>query len=553
MNSHRMFVVASMLGAWLAPTQTLADHRLGAQLGTVRFEVSGQPEAQEHVVRGVKLVHHMMYPEADREFAAAAQADPACALAYWGRAMTIIHPLWPDAPTEAERKLGAELIRSGLGCPPATARERTYLETLDRYFAAAVPGDHPARLKLLDEAWSALADRYPDDLDAVAFSALYHLAPARFVAKDKSHRIQLEAAARLQKVFAKIPDHPGAQHYKIHAYDFPMLADRALEVCDSYSSIAPDVPHALHMPTHIFTRRGLWDKSIDFNRRSAEAARKLGETAGALNGHYPHALDYMTYALLQRGQYREADTIRRQVLALRGPYSATQPTAMAFAFAAIPARYALERQAWSEAAELPLHQPAAFPWGKQYLNCDSIVHFARAIGAARSGRLDAARAEIVQQERIRRELTAGNRVSYWASQAETQLLATRAWMQFAEKNTDDAIALMRRAAAIEATADKEAVTPGEVLPAGDLLGDMLSEAGRHAEALAAFEAVLAASPNRFNTLYGAAFAAERAGDAAKATQYYEQLANVAAQGDAGISRVEHARAFLAKNRVGRSE
>ncbi|MGH7945255.1 MAG: hypothetical protein ACREH8_06830 [Opitutaceae bacterium] len=553
MKATRVFVTASILSAIFAPIRTLADDRLGEKLGVIRFEVSGRPEVKEHVVRGVKLVHHMMYPEADREFAQAATADPTCALAYWGRAMAILHPLWPDAPTAAEKQQGAEYIRRGLACPPATPRERAYLETLDRYFGAASAVDHVAGLKSLDTAWAALAELYPDDLDALAFSALYHLAPARFLAKDKSHRIQLDAAAQLQKVTAKLPEHPGAQHYKIHAFDFPLLADRALEVCDSYSSIAPDVPHALHMPTHIFTRRGLWAKSIEFNLRSADAARKLGETAGALNGHYPHALDYMAYAYLQRGQYREANAIRTQVLSLNGPYSPIQPTAMAFAFAAVPARYALERQAWTEAAELPLHQPAAFPWGRQYFNCDSIVRFARAIGAARSGRIDAARTEIVEQERILRELTAGNRASYWASQAETQLQAARAWVQFAVKNTQDAIALMRSAAALEATADKEAVTPGEVLPAGDLLGDMLIEAGRHADALAAYEAVLAASPNRLNTLYGAGHAAERAGNQAKAIQYYELLTKVAAAADAGIARVEHARSFIAKNRVSRSE
>ena len=553
MKPTRVLIVASVLGAIFTPAQSLADDLAGEQLGTIRFAVSGNSAAQAHVVRGVKLVHHMMYPEADREFAAAAVADPACAIAYWGRAMSLIHPLWPDAPTDAERKLGAEQIRRGLACPPATPRERAYLETLDRYFADDAAGDHVARLIILDGAWAALAEQYPDDLDAVAFSALYHLAPARFVTKDKSYRIQLEAAAQLQKVLAQIPDHPGALHYKIHAYDFPMLADRALEVCDSYSSIAPDVPHALHMPTHIFTRRGLWDKSIEFNLRSAAAAQKLGETAGTLNGHLPHALDYMAYAYLQRGQYREADAVRRQVLSFTGPYSAVQPTAMAFAFAAIPARYALERQAWSEAAELPLHQPAEFAWGKQYLNCDSIVHFARAIGAARSGRLAAARAEIAEQEGVQRELAGANPASYWAVQAETQLLAARAWVQFAVKNPDEAIALMRRAVELEATADKEAVTPGEVLPAGDLLGDMLIEAGRPAEALVAFEAVLAASPNRLNTLYGAGLAAERAGNTATARQYYEQVAKVAADGDSGISRVEHARTFIAKNRLDRSE
>lgn len=546
MKTSRVLALAAMLGALTVTVRSWADHRTGDQLGTIRFDVSGKPEAQDHVVRGVKLVHHMMYPEADREFTAAVAIDPGCALAYWGRAMTIIHPLWPDAPTEVERQHGKEFIRSGLACPPATARERAYLETLDVYFGANAAGDYVGQLKALDVAWTALADRLPDDLDAVAFSALYHLAPARFMAKDKSHRIQLEAVARLQQVLATIPDHPGAQHYKIHAFDFPLLADRALEVCDTYSSVAPDVPHALHMPTHIFTRRGLWDKSIEFNLRSAEAARKLGETSGTLNGHYTHALDYMAYAYLQRGQYAEAEAVRRQVLVLRGPYSAVQPTAMAFAFAAIPARCALERQAWAEAAELPLHQPSTFAWSGQYLNCDSIVHFARAIGAARSGRLDAARAEITAQERVHRELAGANRASYWASQAETQLLAARAWVAFAGKNQDEALTLMRRAVELEATTDKEAVTPGEVLPAGDLMGDMLLEAGRPAEALAAFEAVLAASPNRLNTLYGAGLSAERAGNAVKAAEYFGQLVKVAVESDAGIARLDYARAFVAK-------
>jgi tetratricopeptide (TPR) repeat protein len=546
MKTMRVLHLASLVGALALPFGALADHPLGGQLGTVRFEVRGTPAAQEHVVRGVKLVHHMMYPEADREFAAAVAADPNCAFGHWGRAMTIIHPLWPDTPAEAERKQGTEHISRGLAVPSLTARERGYLETLNEYYKPDAFVDHPSRLKLADAAWGKLAERFPDDLDAVAFSALYHLAPARFMAKDKSHRIQLEAGMRLQAVAAKIPDHPGAQHYKIHAFDFPMLADRALEVCDTYGGIAPDVPHALHMPTHIFTRRGYWDKSIEFNQRSAEAARKLGLNAGALNGHYPHALDYMMYAYMQRGQFREADAVRRQIASLTGPYSSVQQTAMAFAFAAIPARYAMERQAWADAAELPLHQPAAFSWGKSYLYCDSMVHFARAIGAARSGRLDAARKEIVEQERVQRELAAINRVSYWASQAETQLLAARAWVRQAEKNPDEAIALMRRAVELEATADKEAVTPGEVLPAGDLLGDLLLENGRNAEALAAFEAVLTASPNRLNTLYGAGFSAERAGNAAKAREYFEQVVKVASAGDAGIARVEYARAFLAK-------
>lgn len=518
------------------------------KLGTVRFAVRGTPAAQAHVVRGVKLVHHMMYEEADQAFAQAVEADPDCALAYWGRAMTLIHPLWPDAPTESDRVKGAQLIARGLACPNLAPRERDYLTTLDRFFHADAPGDYPARLKALDEAWADLADKYPDDLDAAAFAALYHLAPARFLPKDRSNRLQLEAAARLQAITKKIPDHPGAQHYKIHAYDFPLLADRALEVCETYGSIAPDVPHALHMPTHIFTRRGLWAESIDFNRRSAAAGRKLVAAAGGtMNSHVPHALDYLAYAHLQRGQYRAAADVRRDAEALRGPYAPGGLTQIAFAAAAIPARYALERQAWSEAAALPLRQPADFPWSDKFLHCDSIVRYARAIGAVRSGQLDAARAEMREQERILAALAKTNRVSYWAAQAETQLLATRAWLALAEKRPDEAVALMRRAVEIEATTDKEAVTPGEVLPAGDLLGDLLLELNRPTEALAAYEAVLAASPNRLNTLYGAGFAAERAGDTTKAREHFEQLVRVANEADPGIPRVEHSRRYLGQS------
>lgn len=496
------------------------------------------------MIRGVKLVHHMMYEQADREFAAAAAADPSCALAHWGRAMTLIHPVWPDSPSAADLERGAAFVERGLASPPRTDRERAYLETLGRFYRADASMPYSRRLQELDTAWAQLARAYPDDMDAQAFAALFHLAPVRFLPKDKSSRAQIEAAGQLETVLSRIPDHPGAQHYKIHAYDFPLLADRALEVCSTYGAIAPDVPHALHMPTHIYTRRGLWDKSIEFNLLSASAARKIDVAAGALSGHLPHALDYLAYAYLQRGQYSNADGVRRELAACTGPYAPTQHMQMAFALAAVPARFALERQAWLEAAELPLHQPAAFPWGRAFINCDSITHFARAIGSARSGRLDAVRTELVALERIHAQLSDSNRTSYWTAQAETQLLAARAWLAAVEGQLELGIELMRRAAALEATADKEAVTPGEVLPAGDLLADMLLEGNRPAEALAAYAAVLEVSPNRLYTLYGAGVAAEQAGDMERAHRYFTQLAEVARESDAGVERVGYARAFL---------
>lgn len=532
---------AALLSA--PPTNEAA---LGEKLGTVRFEAAGKPAARAHVERAVKLLHHMMYPEADASFAAAAEADPSCAFAWWGRAMTLVHPLWPDAPTEAERQAGAVFVQRGLALPTLTARERGYLETLNRYFGSAEAADYPARLRELDQAWTELAARFPDDLDAQTFAALYHLAPARFMARDRSHRAQLEAAQRLEAVLAKISDHPGAQHYKIHAYDFPLLADRALEICDAYGSVAPEVPHALHMPSHIYTRRGMWEKSADFNRRSADAAQRLARQEKTLNSHYPHALDYLAYASLQLGRYQQAVAVSRELVALVGPYSPAQPGAMGFAFAAVPARCALERQAWSEAAKLPLHQPAEFPWGPNYVHCDAIVYFARAIGAARSGELDFARTQIAELERIQRELAASKKPRYWAAQAEVQSLAARACVLQAEKKPDDAVALLQRAVEIESTTDKEAVTPGEVLPAGDLLGDLLLELGKPADALAAYEGVLRGSPNRLNTLYGAGLAAEKSGDPTKAREYFGQLAAVGSTADAGNSRVEYARSFVAR-------
>ncbi len=530
--------------AWGLPATSRAGAAAEDQLGTIHFAAAGDPVVQAHVVPGVKLLHHMMYVEADHEFAAALAADPGSAFGYWGRAMTTVHPLWPDVPDATEFKLGAGYVEAGLALTRRSPRETAYLEAIGAYFRGDPAATHPARLKALDTAWAAVAERFPDDLDAAAFSALFHLAPARFLPKDKSNRIQLEAAAVIERILKQIPDHPGALHYKIHAYDFPLLAGRALEVCDLYGSIAPEVPHALHMPTHIFTRRGLWDKSIEFNERSAAEAQKIAERTGATNSHYPHALDYLVYAYLQRGQYEKAGAILRDVTGLPGPYEATNRPAMAFAFAAIPARLAIERHDWAAAAKLELRRPASFPWSDAFLYCDSLTRFARAVGAARSGDPGACRQEVAELEKLGRQLSTRLPNSYWAAQAEVQRLAASGWLAFAEGRKDDGLAALRRAAELEGATDKEAVTPGEVMPAAELLGELLGEMGRPGEALAAFEAVLRVSPNRFNALSGAARSAEQAGDIAKASDYYRQLLTVAAVADLGNDRLARAAAFL---------
>lgn len=548
-----MITVLRLRSLGLIPLLTIAlpsaahadDIAPGAKLGTVQFDAPGTPAAQAQVERAVKLLHHMMYSEADAGFATAAAADPNCAFAWWGRAMTRLQPLWPEPPTEAERRVGAQYLQRGLALASLTPRERAYLETMLLYFGAADVSDFPARLKELDRAWTALAARFPDDLDAQAFSALYHLAPARFLPKDRSHRLQLEAARRLERVLARIPDHPGAQHYKIHAYDFPLLADRALEICDAYGNVAPEVPHALHMPSHIYTRRGWWEKSADFNRRAADAAKRLALAEKTLNSHYPHALDYLAYAYLQLGKFRDAAAVRDELAKLTGPFSSTQRAAMGFAYAAVPARCALERQAWSEAAALPLRQPATFPWGPDFIYCDSIVVFARALGMARTGQDAAALEQLAALEAIHRDLAASRKPPYWAAQAQVQSLVVRGWLERSNGAPESAERLLRQAVELETATDKEAVTPGEVLPAGDLLGEFLHERERYAEALAAYEAVLQGSPNRLNTLYGAGLAAEKAGRAGKAREHFGQLVSVAAGADPGNPRVEYARNYVA--------
>ena len=515
------------------------------KLGTIQFDVTGDATTREHVVRGVKLLHHMMYPEANREFAAVIAHDPDCGFGYWGRAMALIHPLWGDIPDAHDLQQGLDYVQAGAARSLHSPRERAYLATMEAFFRLGPEHSLPERFNAADAAWSATITQCPGDLDAVAFGALYHLAPARFLPKDKSHRRQIEVAATLDGILAKIPDHPGALHYKIHALDFPLLAGRALEVCDAYGDVAPEVPHALHMPTHIFTRLGQWDKSIDFNERSVAAARALARDDGALNSHLPHGLDYLAYAYLQRGQYEKAREVAREIGAVGGPYQMPNRPAMAYAFASVPARLALERQDWAAARLVPLHLPASFPWGERFLYCDAVVRFARALGAVRSGDTAAARLELTELEALGRRITAVIPGSYWAAQADVQVLTIRAWLAQAEGHAPEALAAMRQAVEIEASADKEAVTPGEVLPAGEQLGDLLIAQHLPREALAAFQAQLVISPNRLNSLFGAAHSAELAGDTATARRHYRELLAITALADPGNPRITEAKAFLA--------
>jgi tetratricopeptide (TPR) repeat protein len=527
------------VAAFLATAQEVA---VPSPVGTVHFPVSCKPAAAGLIERGVALLHHMMYQQARALFEQARSADPTCAMALWGIGTTLIHPLWPDRPTPEALKRGATLAReaSSLGAP--TQRERDYLATLPAYFENGADLTEAERLARSDEAWRRVHESHPDDQEAAAFYALAHMATAD--SSDRSYTKQRRAGAIVERVLARAPDHPGAHHYIIHAYDSPLLARRALEVARGYGNIAPDVPHALHMPSHIFTRLGLWDESIEWNLRSAEAAWRMSEQAGeVLAGHYLHPLDYLVYAYLQKGMDGRAAEIVVRATTLEPPYGELNRFAAGYALASVPARYALERHDWDAAVALVPRSPENFPWDETLTPYVAITHFARALGFARAGRVDEAQVEIAELTSIRDALAEDD--AYWAGQVEIQRDSALAWTRLASGEPQRALELMTQAAALESATHKSPVTPGEVLPARELLGDMLLEMGRFEEASQAYETALARSPGRLNSVYGAARSAELSGDSDRARQGYQQLVAMTEE-SASRDSLQHARRFLSQ-------
>jgi tetratricopeptide (TPR) repeat protein len=360
---------------------------------------------------------------------------------------------------------------------------------------------------------------------------------------DKTFSKQQAAGAMAEQVLAEISDHPGAHHYIIHAYDNPALSAQAVDVARSYGKVAPEIPHALHMPTHTFTRLGLWRESIDWNRRSADAAlnRPVG---GKISLHYFHALDYLAYAYLQGAEDQKALDVMREMEGVEPPYQAH--LASAYTFAAVPARLVLERRLWEDAAALEPRRPSEYPW-ETAPAMEAITYFAKALGAARSGRLAEARTNLETLTTIHERVAAAS--PYWSTQVEIQRLSALAWLQLAEGSQDEAQSTMSTAAELEAGTEKHPVTPGEVLPARELLADMLLELGRPAEALAEYEAALDRSPNRFNSLWGAGRAAELIGDTEGAVTYYRALLELCDNADTEREQLQHARAYLADEQV----
>jgi hypothetical protein len=513
------------------------DHREGdpARLGKVSFAISCTPAAQAQFNRAMAMLHSFWYAKAEKEFRAVADTGPACAMAHWGVAMSQYRLLW-EYPGAKELKAGQAAIARAKELRAKTARERDYIAALDAYYRDD-QADSSTRAKNYEKAMAGLHRRYPNDPEAGMFYLLtllrYGLPP------DKTYANAKKAGAIAEKVFQAQPDHPGAAHYVIHSYDYPPLAERALVAARRYAKVAPDVPHALHMPSHIFTRLGLWDESVQSNLDSAAAARKY-----AWPGEELHAMDYLMYAYMQMGEDRKAEAL----LSSPPPVALGEPSAFAgfFARAAMPARFLLERNDWAEAAKLEV-PPGIFPGGR-YAWTDATFIFARGLGAARSGQPAKARDAIAQLEVAHKTLLE-NKEPYWAGQVDIQRQIVAAWLGFAEGKPQDAVAKMRAAADAEDATDKHPVTPGAIRPARELLGEMLLELNREAEALPEFVSVLKAAPRRFNALYGAGHAAELAGNAGKASEYYAMLVELTREGDGTRAELAAAREFLAKHRA----
>ena len=500
----------------------------GERLGRVAFPTSCAAAAQPLVERGVAMLHSFWFEEAEKTFQAAAAADAGCAMAHWGVAMTALgNPFTGVSPAEPRLRTAlAEAETAVRLAAGATERERGYAAAalaLYRDFGAV---DHRSRLRAHEEALAALRQVAPDDPEAAIFHARAIIANAP--PTDLTFARQRVAAGILEPLFRERPEHPGLAHYIIHAYDAPPIAGQGLDAARRYAGIAPSAPHALHMPSHIFTRLGHWDESIETNRRSAAAEPDSNAAV--------HPMDYMVYAYLQQGRDAEAKGVVDR--AVQNP-DRFYGGFIGYNFAAMPARYALERGRWDEAASLRL-PTGALPY------VEAVTRFARAVGAARLGRAEPARAEIAALGALRDTLAA-RRDEYWATIVGAQRLAAEAWLARAEGDDARAVRLARQAAELEETVEKHPVTPGPLLPARELEGDLLLELGRPADARQAYEQTLRREPNRARALFGAARAAELAGDPAAARARYTQLAELMRSADDGRDEARTARAFLARN------
>jgi tetratricopeptide (TPR) repeat protein len=500
------------------------------QLGKVDFQNSCSPTVQENFQRAVAMLHSFRYAETEKAFREVLAQDPSCAIATWGIAAILMsNPLAAVGPSPQWAERAKAAIDQGRNLGAGTQRERDYIEAVAAYYEDWA--NRPERVRQVNRAraFETLAARYPTSDEAQIFYALY-LAGTQSLA-DQTYTTYLTAAEILEKQFAKYPDHPGVAHYLIHSYDAPPIAPKGLSAARRYASIAPAAPHALHMPSHIFTRVGSWAESISTNERSAVAAKQDKDFDEQL-----HAMDYMVYAHLQLARDADARRVMEEASTVTG--FTTLRFAGPYAQAAMPARYAIERSDWKHAMTLE-PRPSPFPFTA------ALTHFARGLGAARSGDALAAEKEVEDLTRLRDTLRAAKN-EYWATEVEVSSLGVAAWTAFARGRQDEALGLMRNAADIEDKNEKHIVTPARIAPARELLGDMLLEAKRPADALKEFEKSHVREPERFRGFYGAAQAAAQSGETAKARRYFARLVELSGSG-ATRPELAQARAFLAAN------
>jgi tetratricopeptide (TPR) repeat protein len=522
-------------------------------VGKVKFPITCAPDVQSDFARGVALLHSFFYEEARRVFTSVAERDPKCAMAQWGIAMTWWHPIWTP-PNPNEMRAGKGAIEKAMSMKAGTERERGFITALNAYYstpdgstAAAVgqschgPVGPRDRVIAYEKAMRQLRDKYPDDFEVQTFYAFAVLSVGYAMPNDTTLSKQLEAAGMLEKLWKQEANHPGVVHYLIHAYDYPQFAQRGLTAAQMYDDIAPWVPHALHMPSHIFTRLGMWDESIAANQASAEASRAYAAMRhrDATEAEELHALDYMAYSYLQEAQDAEA----KKIVDLAAKVRKTNPElefSAAYALAAIPTRYAFERNDWAAAANLPIPN---VPHWSSFPFMEALIEYGHALGRAHTGDLDGARKAIARMQQLR-DATKEAKFDYFKSHLDLQMQAASAWLAVAEGKKNEAIEMLRRAADSEDRLGKHPVSPGAFVPVREQLGDLLLEMGQPTEAQREFEAALKIYPGRFRGLYGAAQAAERAGDNEDANRYYTKLAAQTSKAGGSRDELNHVREFL---------
>lgn len=543
---HTKLIFSSFFFACVTAPITLAHEqdtpRTGKQeqLGEVNFPVSCNVAAQQEFNRAMALFHSFWFDPAKASFARVLQHDPECGMAHWGISiMSMGNPFtWPTNPNVS--KVGAPAAAAASRAGGKSERERDYIAALATFFKDWETTEFRPRAVAYEKAMEGVAAKYPKDEEAQILYALALNITA--LPTDKSFANQLKAAAILEPLSKKYPNHPGVAHYLIHTYDYSELAEKGLPSARAYGAIAPSVPHALHMPSHIFSRVGLWKEMVEGNHASYLAAKgELTEKTLGIGAYDAlHAMDYMVFGQLQQAQDSAAKQFVEEAGAIRKVN--VENFVAAYAFAAMPARYALERGDWAQAAKLSL-SPPDLAWNK-FPQAEGILVFARGLGAARIGDVAAARRDLERLQALKGALTAANN-SYWASQTDFQIKTVDAWIAFAEKRNDEALQLMRAAAEAEEASDKHPVTPGNVVPSRELLGEMLLALAQPKQALAEFERSLQRDPNRFRGIYGAARAAEAGGNLQSAREYYAKLQTLAAAGDTERPELARAKAFLA--------